>query len=231
MVHRQNSQSDEGCLDEQNCPLRAFNRWISRMFFVLVDHLDLQHGIYCALKCLKRYGRWRTKVFDLLSTIEALKPGIIFSEVPGSHLSSWLQRNHKSNMHFHMPPGIYRSSGKYCPTSPNHLQHSIEGRWSRRSRGPRHAKQRVKPDRKKKLRTQTCSPMQKVAPKRKWSQCFAYTNMRLSCMEVALLGVDIKCLVHSVPLFSSHRNLSTAGTFSSVQFSSVAQSCLFFATP
>ena len=87
MVHRQNSQSDEGCLDEQNCPLRAFNRWISRMFFVLVDHLDLQHGIYCALKCLKRYGRWRTKVFDLLSTIEALKPGIIFSEVPGSHLS------------------------------------------------------------------------------------------------------------------------------------------------
>ena len=130
-----------------------------------------------------------------------------------------------------MPPGIYRSSGKYCPTSPNHLQHSIEGRWSRRSRGPRHAKQRVKPDRKKKLRTQTCSPMQKVAPKRKWSQCFAYTNMRLSCMEVALLGVDIKCLVHSVPLFSSHRNLSTAGTFSSVLFSSVAQSCPTLSDP
>ena len=36
------------------------------MVCVLVDHLDLQHGIHCALKCLKRYGRWRTEVFDLL---------------------------------------------------------------------------------------------------------------------------------------------------------------------
>lgn len=84
-----------------------------------------------------------------------------------------LQRNHNSNMHFHRPPGIYRSLGKYCPTSPNHLQHSIEGRRSRRSRGPRHAEQKVKPDREKNLRTPTCSPMQKMEAKRKWSQCFA----------------------------------------------------------
>lgn len=107
------------------------------MVFALVDHLDLQHGIYCALKCLKRYGVWRTKVFDLLSTIEALKSGRIFSEVPGSHLSSSFQRNHKSNMHFHRASWNIQVFRKYCPTSPNHLQHSIEGRRSRRSRGPK----------------------------------------------------------------------------------------------
>lgn len=37
------------------------------------------------------------------------------------------------------------------------------------------------------------------------------------CMEVALLGVDIKCLVHSMPPFSCHRNLSTVGNLSAVK--------------
>lgn len=126
------------------------------------------------------------------------------------------QRNHKSSMHCHKPPGIYRSLGKYCPTSLNHLKHSIEGRRSRRSRGPKHAEQKVKSDRKRKLRIPTCSPMKKVAAKRKSSQCFAYTNMCLSCMEVALLG-NLSSWYIPCRLFSCHRNLSRAGPLSAVK--------------
>ena len=52
MVHRQNSQSDEGCLDEQNCPsetlstgeflgwfLRLWIIWICSMAYIVLSNV------------------------------------------------------------------------------------------------------------------------------------------------------------------------------------------------
>ena len=54
------------------------------------------------------------------------------------------------------------------------------------------------------------TPPHSVAAKEKWAQCFACMNMCLSCMEVVLLGADIKW-AHSMTPLSCHGSLQVAG--------------------
>ena len=122
-----------------------------------------------------------------------LPRGIFSDEVPQGHLPNQPPRKSWKQHAFPQPSQniqVFRERvSANLPQS--HLQHSIEGRRNKRSRGLRHVEQQVRLGRKKKMKT----PSHGVEAKEKQAQCFACMNMCLSCTEVVLLGADINGLI------------------------------------